>query len=190
MLIEDKEFLKGIKEQNNSIIEKFVALHFNKLSLFVKEHGGTKEDAEDIMQDALIILYNVLNNETTKFEKSLSVYFSGIYKKLWFRNIRDKIIHANNLDYYKNFIANSLIIEKNVLKEIEKNDRYKLYMIHFFKLNEDCRNIIEMLNEGIPVSQIIKEYNYSLSYFYKKKSLCKKELLENILNDAVYNELK
>lgn len=190
MHIEDKEFVKGLLEKNNSIIEEFVALHYNNLVIFVRNYGGTIEDAEDLMQDALIVLYNLFNNKTGELKKSPSTYFIGVYRKIWFKSIRNRFKHVDNYNFEEEISIDFFKPENDYLLAIKKNERYKLYRKHFNKLGEGCRNIMKLLHKGTPAQEIIKEYNYTLLYFYKKKSLCKKELRERIYKDKKYMKLK
>ena len=189
MLSNDKKVLKGLLKKNRLIIEEFVESNFNKLLVFVKDYGGTVEDAEDLMQDALIVLYNTVKNEETEIERNLNLYFCGIYRKLWFMLIRRKT--KQSYIYDNEIIENPCLMpEEEMLQEIKKNERYKLYKKHYYKLDKLCKNIFKMLNNGIHVMEIANELNYRKKYIYKKKTLCKQELLERIMKDPMYEKLR
>jgi RNA polymerase sigma factor (sigma-70 family) len=55
----------------------------------LKNHGG-REDAKDIFQDALVILYKKVQEPSFTLQSSLSAYFMGIVKNLWRQELRRK----------------------------------------------------------------------------------------------------
>lgn len=189
MLSNNKKVLEGILKKNRLIIEKFVEYNFTKLLVFVKNNSGTVEDAEDLMQDALIVLYKIVKNSEVKIEENLNLYFSGIYRKLWFRQIQNKLKQS---DVYYNDIsdATTLMLNEETLQEINRNERYKLYKKHYYKLDKLCKKIFKMVKNGVHVLEIANELKYKKQYIYTKKILCKKELLERIMKDPMFEKLR
>jgi len=61
---------------------------FPKVAKFVANRGGTFDDAKDIFQDALVILYEKSASEKLVFE-SPERYLIGIAKHLWIRKFND-----------------------------------------------------------------------------------------------------
>ena len=61
---------------------------FPKVAKFVANRGGTFDDAKDIFQDALVVLYEKSTSEKPVFE-SPERYLIGIAKHLWIRKFND-----------------------------------------------------------------------------------------------------
>jgi RNA polymerase sigma factor (sigma-70 family) len=49
----------------------------------IQRHGGTAEDAQDVFQDALIILYEQSVSETLRLTAAPSTYLTSISRNLW-----------------------------------------------------------------------------------------------------------
>ena len=62
---------------------------FPKVAKFVANRGGTFDDAKDIFQDALVILYEKSTPENELVFESPERYLIGIAKHLWIRKFND-----------------------------------------------------------------------------------------------------
>ena len=188
MLEKEVRILKGIGRQDSVVIESFISKNADSIIRFVKENGGALEDAEDLIQDAMMVLLKIAMKEEFVLQKSVADYFYGIVKNLWYERFRGKI---NVQDYIEVDRTKSEYIDNDddIIDAINKNERYALYEKHLNKMDDDCRQIFELTNTGIDVNVIAQKMNYTTAYFYKKKFLCKKELITKIMNDPRYHEL-
>lgn len=77
----------GIPEERAQIFTQLYEEAFPKVAKFVANRGGTFDDAKDIFQDALVILYekSLRGNEFELPEH----YLVGIAKHLWIRKFND-----------------------------------------------------------------------------------------------------
>lgn len=50
---------------------------------YVKQHNGQPEDAQDLLQEAIIIFYEKVMQEQFKLTSSITTYLMGICKNLW-----------------------------------------------------------------------------------------------------------
>jgi len=62
---------------------------FPIVAKFVANRGGTFDDAKDIFQDALVILYEKSSSENPLVVESPERYLIGIAKHLWIRKFKD-----------------------------------------------------------------------------------------------------
>lgn len=64
-------------------LEHIYANTYPMVRHYVREHGGTDEDAKDIFQEALIIYYEKTVNGQLTLTASVSTYLMGICKNRW-----------------------------------------------------------------------------------------------------------
>jgi RNA polymerase sigma factor (sigma-70 family) len=57
---------------------------------FVLKNSGTSEDAKDIFQDALVVLYKKVNTEDFALTVSLNTYMVAIAKHVWWQELRKR----------------------------------------------------------------------------------------------------
>lgn len=55
---------------------------------YIGRHGGSAQDAQDVFQDALILLYEQATSGTLVLTASVSTYLLGISRNLWHQEVR------------------------------------------------------------------------------------------------------
>jgi len=72
--------------ERKELIKQWYISYFPKVASFISKRGGTLEDAKDIFQESLVILYEKKN---TEFNLNEEAYLFGICKNLWFKHSSD-----------------------------------------------------------------------------------------------------
>ena len=124
---------------------------------YVKQNNGTSSDAEDLYQDALIVLLEKLSQDNFHLSASLKTYIFAICKNLWLKKLRRvKTIvnweHINQSDFFEE-ISDDIEKEKS---EKEKIDAF------FLEITDHCKELIEELFlKSATLDEIQKKYNYA-----------------------------
>lgn len=61
---------------------------FPPVRRYIGRHGGTEQDAQDIFQDALVVLYEQATGGTLTLTASASTYLGSISRNLWQQELR------------------------------------------------------------------------------------------------------
>lgn len=86
----DFEIIDHLKNNKYSKAIKGLYSLFPFIKQFIIANNGTREDAEDIFQDALVILYKKANSGGFELTSSLKTYLQAIVKNLWLAELRRK----------------------------------------------------------------------------------------------------
>ncbi len=133
----DQDIIGLLKSQQNH--KAFVKLY--KYENVVKKHvlsqHGTKQDAQDIFQEALIILHRKANIEAFELTSSLNTLIFGISKNLWRDQLRKKktILQENN-----NTIADTIEFDLS----IEQEKKFRLAENALENIAEQCKKLLEL----------------------------------------------
>ncbi|MCT4581943.1 MAG: sigma-70 family RNA polymerase sigma factor [Flavobacteriales bacterium] len=126
---------------------------FPKVERFILSNSGTKEEALDIFQEGLILLYRKVNSELIENPEAFLIKTCQF---LWNNELRKKKIRIQT----SNDI--SQIIDENELEVlIEKENRLKQleYIVH--SLGEKCKSIFELFYyRMLDMSSIAKKLGY------------------------------
>lgn len=191
--ISSGEILEGIKSNDRSVIQYVYNKYFSTISSYIKNNGGSEEDAWDIFQEGLIIVYEQSKNGNLELRNTFITYFFTICKYRWLKTLRDKGI--KNFDYYGNVKELELIgFDKydNQFEEVaEKERRLTLYHRNFEKISKECQNLIKLLAKGFSTDEITKKLKYkSIGFTYKKRRICKNMLIKRIKEDLNRQQIK
>jgi RNA polymerase sigma factor (sigma-70 family) len=180
----NEELLKGILRNDNVILQYIYKRFYYKINLFVKKNKGNNEDANDVFQEAVIIIYRKFKANDIVLTCSFETYLFSVCKYLWLKNITRRIPNEElNLD---DFSADSNY-ESDFQEVADKNERYKLYQKHFQMLGSDCQKLLQLFFSKTPIKQISQIMGFaSENYAKKRKHRCKEYLVTSIKQDINY----
>lgn len=181
-----ENILKGISENDRVVIQYVYDKYYNGLKVFVLSHGGDEEDAKDLFQDGIVIIYEQVRQKNLVLQNQFISYFYSICKYQWMNLLRER----NKMNY--KFLEAEFEYEKQAWNEnkleideiIEKERRSKLYQLNFLKLSNECQKLLKKVTEGLNVDEITRAMNYKTKNFtYKKRRICKERLIKLIKNE-------
>lgn len=173
-------------EQGDAIAVKFMYDNFlPEVIGFIKNKGGTDQDAKDVFQEAIMALYKQVKTGKLKLRVHLKTYFIAICKNQWLKSIRNN----HRMDsMIPDFDPSDL--DQNLIKELERAEKFRLIQAHLKEMSPSNRAILSMHLQKYSTKEIAKALNFSLAYVKKRKFLSKKALLTAVRNDTRFRELK
>lgn len=178
----DDQIIDGIIKRNPKAIEFLYKKVFPIAKRIIIKNGGTLADAEDLFNDALIVLYQRLRQENFSINVSIQAYILGTVKFKWFRLVkRSNLFTTSDFDEGTEDSIEHLIIE---------NEKRKLFQKCLETMAEDCKRVLTYFFEGRKMMEIAELMGFKSERIAKKKKyLCKERLVEKIKNSAEYQEL-
>ena len=179
--------LEGIVAQKNDILESIYDVNYKTIRRLVLLNNGKEEDAKDIFQETLVIIYRKLQKDELSLNCSLKTYIYSVARLLWLKELENKRNRNVNLAECDQYVD----IEDNVYQLVEVNERLKLYHEQFEQLSNDCKKILKLFLNNISIAEITKIMGYSsVQHTKNRRYRCKKSLIERIRNNPKYEELK
>lgn len=181
-----EEILEGIRRNNIRILQYIYKTYYSYIEYFIISNSGSDDDAKDIFQEALVVIYRKLTEDELEISCSFKTYLYSVCRLLWLKQLeRRKVKNELSID------SEAYIDLEDETKELaEQNERFSLYQKHFKRLNEDCKKVLEMSMEKIPLKQIAEIMGYkSEKYAKKRKFQCKERLINEIKNDPNFKDL-
>lgn len=182
----EKEIIIGIKEQDNSVLSYVYKKFFKEIKYFIIRNSGNEDDAKDIFQEALIVIYKQTKEENLELTCGFYTYLYSVSRFIWLKQLKRKKIVLN--DIYE--LGEATELQEDLLALFDDYEKYGLYQTHFKELGDDCKKILKLFFENYSLKEIAEIMGYkSENYAKKKKFYCKEFLVKSILNDPKYKEL-
>lgn len=183
----EKELVRGIINENNDVILYIYNNSFKPVRHMITRNSGSEEDARDIFQDSLIILYKKLKAQSLKLKCSVGTFIYSIARLLWLKELKTKGMESKRIDDYDGWADE----EHNITRIYEENERLKFYRRIFDQLSEDCKKILKMVMNSYTIAEITSIMGYSSEQHTKNRRYrCKKALVNRIIQNPEYYELK
>ncbi len=187
-LYSDQDYLEGLKERREEIITAIYHNHIDLIKRLVKQNSGSEEDAEDIFQDTMIILYEKLYDDELILTSSFKTFLYSICRNLWLQRLSKRPGFTVNISDVEDYIILSDDIKYDIQDTSEA--RKIVYLRHFGKLSADCQRILKYFANGKSIREIAQLMHYkSDDYAKSRKYQCKEKLKKRIKNDPQYKIL-
>jgi len=140
----DQEIVALIRNSQYDVSLNKLYKRFPQIRKMILANGGGADDAEDIFQDALIILIRNIRENDFKLTSELSTYLFSVCRFLW----KDELKKKNRLvpDFLLNGEAE--FEEQEMEGIIERENQAKLAEKVISELKERCRELLLLFYEG------------------------------------------
>lgn len=182
----DQDIIQGIAHQDKDVLLFIYKHYYRPIKKHVENHYGSENDAEDIFQDTLIVIFNKIRNKELTLTCSFGTYLFAVAKLQWLRVLRQQKTHPIEYGECDTFFNN----EPEIHEDLIQAERKKLVIRHFNEISEDCKKIIQYLINGISLIEITNLMGYSSVQHTKNRRLkCKKYLITKIMSNPRFKEL-
>lgn len=190
---EDKTLIQAIKNgqqlRERALKEIYTNSKFkSKVKQFILSNSGNLQDAEDMIQEGIIVLDKNIRNDKFKGESSLDVYLTSICKFLWMNQIRKKT-KVNLSDDFKSMNLVASDHPGTVLLEDEKNEVLEQLLD---SLGKKCKRVLSLWKLSYSMPEIAEIMGLSSEGMARKtKYNCMKKLKAAVVaNPSIRTLLK
>jgi RNA polymerase sigma factor (sigma-70 family) len=180
------QLIEGIRNRDNRILTIIYKEVFPVVRYYVLSNGGSQDDAKDVFQESIIIVYKQIGQDSFKPHTGFEAYLYGISRLIWLKILRNRSIHDRYLVRIEEPEESYYPPESAMEEELEM----RLFRKYFLKLGEECRRILQLISEGVSYDEIAGEMGYKNEKVVRnKKYKCKEALIKMIKTDAEYQKL-
>lgn len=182
------DLLNGILRNDTIVLQYIYKNFYSKINFFIKKNSGDDDDANDIFQEAIIIMYRKLKANELVLECSFETYLYSVCRFLWLKQLEKRKVEKEKIK--DNHEYNDDIYDDNLEKIADLNERYRLYQKHFVNLGKDCQKVLQLYFDKVPLKNIAQIMGFkSEKYAKKRKFKCKEYLIKSIKQDIEYSKI-
>jgi len=183
----NSDLIKGIKNHDSSVLRHVYEKHYPIIEGYIIHNQGTRDQARDIFQDAMIIVYQRIKLNELELSCKFGTYLYAICKNIWMQERKKYLQRAEKLRHHTLVVNDPGPTDDPLLQ----NHMTNLFNKHFEALSKDCQKILSMYFNNFSVEDIRTAMNYKdLHHTADRKYRCKKSLINRIVNDPLFKRLK
>jgi len=174
--------------KRNEMIQGLYRKFFKQVKFYILNNSGMSEDAEDVFQDALIILINKMDNGTLNLSCSVETFLFSVCKNLWFHHLsRMHKVHEYKDGQMKEHIISAISAESYDVHD----ELLRLMRCHFSRLDSASKQTLELYLSKTPNKETTSMLGYKNKHYAKtRKFVCKERLKSMIMKDPEYKKLE
>lgn len=188
ILHHDQVYIDGLLNNNSSIVESIYKKFAPKVTYYIKMNSGSADEAQDVIQEVLITIYNQAKTKGLELTCPFDAYFFLLCKRKWLNELKksynkEVTIKDENVSIDKD-------VEKLAIETEEQDEKQSLFDEMFQKLGEKCQEVLKLSFVTKTMEEVASKMNVTYAYVRKKKSICTGQLTELIQQSNRYQSLK
>ena len=130
--------LKGLARNDKKAIETIYKQNYNMVQALVINNNGSSEDAKDIFQETMIVLYQKVQTGTFELNCQIKTFVYSVSRRLWLKRLmqQNRFISA---DDGMPIVA----VEEDVEEHEKRNTEFTMMEKAMSGLGEPCKSLLE-----------------------------------------------
>ena len=137
----EQQLLRGLVENDTKAIQTIYAGNFSLIQALVLNNNGSYDDARDVFQEAMVILYEKARKRDFKLTCQLKTYLYAISKRLWLKKLKHHGLFVSNTDL--SILEPVIAVEEDLEMAEKKDEEFQIMESAFAKLGEPCKSLLE-----------------------------------------------
>lgn len=124
---------------------------------WIVQNGGEAADAEDIFQEAMVVLYEKAQSKEFRLSCKIGTYLFAVSKHLWYKKL-----HQNQRTSFTGEHAEDLVYEEDIISHEEREIHYEQLNLALEKLGEPCSSLLKAYYQHEKsMQQIADDFGYT-----------------------------
>jgi RNA polymerase sigma factor (sigma-70 family) len=188
----DKELLIaiGTKKGIDDAINFIYLQYYRSLEYYVLSNSGSKDDAQDIIQEVLIVFIDLVQQEKYRGDSSVKTFLYSLTRNLWISELRKRKSTQNRNTVFE---REKDRMDEDISVMIGRHESQKSILTLFGAMGEKCKQILTLFYyDELPIKEILEQTDYENEQVLRnKKYKCLKELTDAIKKSpTVYSSIK
>jgi len=135
----DREVVLGILNGSVEALNKLYVSYFPMVLQFILNNNGDEDDAKDVYQEAIIVLYNKIKSGSFELSSKLKTYIYSVSRRIWLKKLAQHSKKTSNIADFEDV----LIVEEDMEQHEQKDMQFDKMKVALESLGEPCKTIIE-----------------------------------------------
>lgn len=135
----DREVILGVLNNSVEALNKLYAAYFPMVLQFILNNNGSEDDAKDVYQETIIVLYNKIKGGNFELTSKLNTYIYSVSRRIWLKKLTQHSKKTSNITDYEDVLA----VEEDVEQHEEKDMQFDKMATALEGLGEPCKTIIQ-----------------------------------------------
>src|SRR6185312_16926040 len=129
----DNEVILGILNNSENVLKRLYIAYFPMILQLVINNNGDSDDAKDIYQEAIIVLYNKVKTGDFELSSKLKTYIYSICRRLWLKRLSQMNRYGGDIRDFEDFLPG----------DVDDGELHSERDVQFSKMN----NALQQLGE-------------------------------------------
>lgn len=135
----EQDLLKRLSINDREAIETIYKEHYGLIQALVINNNGSEDDAKDIFQEALIVLYEKSKSPSFELNCLIKTYLYSVSKRLWLKRLQKSSRYETNVVG----LEETVYVEDDFANHEKRNLEFGMMEQAMGNVGEPCKSLLE-----------------------------------------------
>ena len=183
------DWLSRLRQGDDAAFEQLYKLYFRQAAAFVLANSGSEQDARDVFQEALLVLYKKTRDSNFSLKSDPGAYLYAVVRNLWLYRLRSRRTNPEVLTGETATLPDPGVDAFEILHESQLFDeRHSAVKRLLETLKPECQKLIEYAYYSqFSTAEIARLLGYAESFIKVKKHRCMEALRKKVNKHPAFN---
>ncbi|HRQ17180.1 MAG TPA: sigma-70 family RNA polymerase sigma factor [Agriterribacter sp.] len=137
--LKEQALIRGLSVNDKNAIETIYSDHYGVIQNLILNNNGSEEDAKDIFQEALIVLYEKSKSAEFELNCQVKTYLYSVSKRLWLKRLQKN----SRYEMQSNGFEETVYVEDDIGMHEKRNNEFGMMEFAMTHIGEPCKSILE-----------------------------------------------
>lgn len=137
--INEQKLLEGLAHNDRKAIEAIYKKHYNMVQSLIISNNGYPDDARDIFQEAMIVLYEKARSGSFELNSQLKTYLYSVCRRLWLKRLSQQQRFSPEVESLEETVP----VEEELERHEQRNKDFLVMEQSLNSLGEPCKSLLE-----------------------------------------------
>lgn len=137
--LNEQALIRGLSINDKKSIEVIYQDNYGLIQNLVVNNNGTEEDAKDVFQEALIVLYEKSKSGVFELNCQIKTYLYSVSKRIWLK----KLQKSSRYELQPNGFEETVYVEDDLGMHEKRNSEFGMMEHAMENIGEPCRSLLQ-----------------------------------------------
>lgn len=135
----EKALLEGLAINDRRAVETIYRDNFNMIQALVINNNGSSDDAKDVFQEAMIVLYEKARSGSFELNCQVKTFMYSVCRRLWLKKLQQQNRYSSPGDSLEPVVA----VDDDLDAHEQRNAEFEMMENAINHLGEPCKSLLE-----------------------------------------------
>ena len=135
----ERTLLQGLARNDRKAVETIYKENYGTVQSLIINNNGTADDAKDIFQEAMIVLYEKARSGTFELNCLIKTYVYSVARRLWLKRLQQ----ANRFNGEISGSEAAVPVEDDIGEHARRDAEFEMMEKAIMSLGEPCKSLLE-----------------------------------------------
>lgn len=135
----EKVLLQGLARNDKKAVETIYKDNYSTIQSLIINNNGSADDAKDIFQEAMIVLYEKARSGSFELNCLIKTYLYSVARRLWLKRLQQSSRYSGDIGHAESVVP----VEDDIEEHTRRDQEFEMMNKAIGNLGEPCKSLLE-----------------------------------------------